>query len=158
MFIPFLFPNINFMFNQKISNKIVLTSLRGGLVSLVAVLGFYESVIAQSSFEIANSSTSGGGGSSSGGTFAVVGTIGQSATGPIQGGAFSFLSGYLASECVIYATSDLNFDGETNAIDLGVFLLNWGECPNGMLGCPGDVNYDSHVNSQDLGVLLVEWQ
>ena len=158
MFIPFLFNNINFMLNQKISNKIVLASLRGGLVSLVAVLGLSESVMAQSSFEIANSSTSSGGGSSSGGAFSVVGIIGQAATEPIQGGAFSFLSGYLASECVIYATSDLNFDGETNAIDLGVFLLNWGECPNGMLGCAGDVNYDSHVNSQDLGVLLVEWQ
>ena len=158
MFIPFLFTNIYFMLNQKISNKIVLAFLRGGLVSLVAVLGLSESVMAQSSFEIANSSTSGGGGSSSGGAFSVVGIIGQAATEPIQGGAFSFLSGYLASECVIYATSDLNFDGETNAIDLGLFLLNWGECPNGMLGCAGDVNYDSHVNSQDLGFLLIEWQ
>ena len=146
------------MFNQKILNKIVLASLRGGLVSLVAVLGLSESVMAQSTFEIANSSTSGGGGSSSGGAFSVVGIIGQAATEPIQGGAFSFLSGYLASECVIYATSDLNFDGETNAIDLGVFLLNWGECPNGMLGCPGDVNYDSHVNSQDLGLVLINWE
>ena len=146
------------MFNQKISNEIVLASLRGGLVSLVAVLGLSESVMAQSSFEITNSSTSGGGGSSSGGAFSVVGIIGQAATEPIQGGAFSFLSGYLASECVIYAPSDLNFDGDTNAIDLGLFLLNWGECPNGMLGCAGDVNYDSHVNSQDLGFLLIEWQ
>ena len=146
------------MFNQKILNKIVLASLRGGLVSLVAVLGLSESVMAQSSFEITNSSTSGGGGSSSGGAFSVVGIIGQAATEPIQGGAFSFLSGYLASECVIYAPSDLNFDGDTNAIDLGLFLLNWGECPNGMLGCAGDVNYDSHVNSQDLGFLLIEWQ
>ena len=146
------------MLNQKISNRIVLASLRGGLVSLVAVLGLSESVMAQSSFEITNSSTSGGGGSSSGGAFSVVGIIGQAATEPIQGGAFSFLSGYLASECVIYAPSDLNFDGDTNAIDLGLFLLNWGECPNGMLGCAGDVNYDSHVNSQDLGFLLIEWQ
>ena len=146
------------MLNQKISNKIVLAFLRGGLVSLVAVLGLSESVMAQSTFEIANSSTSGGGGSSSGGAFSVVGIIGQAATEPIQGGAFSFLSGYLASECVIYAPSDLNFDGDTNAIDLGLFLLNWGECPNGMLGCAGDVNYDSHVNSQDLGFLLIEWQ
>lgn len=146
------------MFNQKISNEIVLASLRGGLVSLVAVLGLSESVMAQSSFEIANSSTSGGGGSSSGGAFAVVGIIGQAATEPIQGGAFSFLSGYLASECVIYATSDLNFDGETNGIDLGVFLLSWGECPDGNLGCPGDVNYDSHINSQDLGLVLINWE
>ena len=158
MFIPFLFPNINFMFNQKKSNKIVLASLRGGLVSLVAVLGLSESVMAQSSFEIANSSTSGGGGSSSGGAFAVVGTVGQAATGPIQGGAFSFLSGYLASECVIYAPSDLNFDGQTNAVDLGVLLLNWGECPNGMLGCAGDLNYDSHIDPQDLGLVLLNWE
>ena len=146
------------MFNQKIFNNIVFMSLRGGLVSLVAVLGLSESVMAQSSFEIANSSTSGGGGSSSGGAFAVVGSVGQAATGPIQGGAFSFLSGYLASECVIYAPSDLNFDGQTNAADLGVFLLNWGECPNGLLGCTGDVNYDSHIDSQDLGLLLLEWE
>ena len=158
MFIPFLFTHINLMLSQKISNKIVLASLRGGLLSLVAVLGLSESVMAQSSFEIANSSTSGGGGSSSGGAFSVVGIIGQAATEPIQGGAFSFLSGYLASECVIYATSDLNFDGETNAIDLGVFLLNWGECPDGILGCPGDVNYDSHINSQDLGLVLINWE
>jgi len=124
----------------------------------MAVLGLSESVMAQSSFEIANSSTSGGGGSSSGGTFAVVGIIGQAATEPIQGGAFSFLSGYLASECVIYAPSDLNFDGQTNAADLGEFLLNWGECPNGMLGCSGDVNYDSHIDAQDLGLVLVNWE
>jgi hypothetical protein len=158
VFIPFVSSNVNFMFNQKISNKIVLASIRGGLVSLVAVLGLSESVMAQSSFEIANSSTSGGGGSSSGGAFAVVGTIGQAATGPIKGGAFSFLSGYLASECVIYAPSDLNFDGQTNAADLGVFLLSWGECPDGILGCPGDVNYDSHINSQDLGLVLINWE
>ena len=146
------------MFNQKILNKIVLASLRGGLVSLVAVLGLSESVMAQSSFEITNSSTSGGGGSSSGGAFSVVGIIGQAATEPIQGGAFSFLSGYLVSECVIYAPSDLNFDGLTNAVDLGVFLLSWGECPDGILGCAGDVNYDSHIDAQDLGRILIEWE
>jgi len=141
-----------------IHKKIQVMRVHSGFFSLAAMLIFSQSVMAQSSFEIANSSTSGGGGSSSGGAFAVVGTIGQAATGPIQGGAFSFLSGYLASECVIYAPSDLNFDGDTNAADLGVFLLNWGECPSGILGCPGDVNYDSHINSQDLGLILIEWE
>ena len=109
-------------------------------------------------YEISRSTYSGGGGLSTGGQFSVVGTVGQAATEPIQGGAFSFLSGYLASECVIYAPSDLNFDGETNAVDLGVFLLNWGECPDGILGCPGDVNYDSHIDAQDLGRILIEWE
>jgi hypothetical protein len=142
-----------------INKKIQVMRVHSGLFSLAAMLFLSQSVFAQQNmYEISSSSYSGGGGLSSGGEFSVVGTVGQAATEPIQGGAFQFLSGYLASECVIYAPSDLNFDGETNAIDLGVFLLNWGECPNGMLGCPGDVNYDSHVNSQDLGFILIEWQ
>lgn len=133
--------------------------VHSGLLSFTAMLILSQSVFAQQNiYEISSSTQSGGGGLSSGGEFSVVGTVGQSATGPIRGGEFQFLSGYLANECVIYAPSDLNFDGDTNAIDLGLFLLNWGECPNGMLGCAGDVNYDSHVNSQDLGFLLIEWQ
>ncbi len=80
--------------------------------------------------------------------------LGQAATRPIQGGAFLFPSGYLANEFVMYAASDLNFDGDTNTADLGVFPLNWEECPNGTWGCLGDVNYDSHIVSQDIGLLL----
>ena len=145
------------MFNQKILNKIVLASLRGGLVSLVAVLGLSESVMAQSSFEITNSSTSGGGGSSSGGTFAVVGTIGQAATGPISGGEFQFLSGYLATNSVVYSESDLNCDGETNSADLGDLLSRWGDCPNQNTTCVGDINSDSTIDSIDLGRMLLDW-
>ena len=157
MFIPFLFTNVNFMFNQKISNEIVLASLRGGLVSLVAALGLSESVMAQSSFEITNSSTSGGGGSSSGGTFAVVGTIGQAATGPISGGEFQFMSGYLATNSVVYLDSDLNCDGVTNAGDLGDLLSRWGDCPNQNTGCVGDINSDSTIDAIDLGRMLLDW-
>jgi len=160
VFIPFLFTNINFMLNQKISNKIVLTSLRCGLVSLVAVLGLSESVMAQSDaapFEIANSSTSGGGGSSSGGTFAVVGTIGQAVTGPISGGEFQFMSGYLATNSVVYLASDLNCDGETNSSDLGDLLSRWGDCPNQNTTCVGDINSDSTIDSIDLGRMLLDW-
>lgn len=133
--------------------------VHSGLLSFTAMLILSQSVFAQQNiYEISSSTQSGGGGLSSGGEFSVVGTVGQSATGPIRGGEFQFLSGYLANECVIYAPSDLNFDGDTNAADLGVFLLNWGECPNGILGCPGDVNYDSHIDAQDLGRILIEWE
>lgn len=157
VFIPFLFLIVNFMFNQKISNKILCASLRGGLVSLVAALGLSESVMAQSSFEITNSSTSGGGGSSSGGTFAVVGTIGQAATGPISGGEFQFMSGYLATNSVVYLGSDLNCDGETNAADLGDLLIRWGDCPNQSTSCVGDINEDSVIDAIDLGRMLLDW-
>ena len=160
MFIPFLFTNINFMLNQKISNKIVLASLGCGLVSLVAVLGLSESVMAQSDaapFEISNSTTSGGGGRSSGGTFAVVGTIGQAATGPISGGEFQFMSGYLATNSVVYLGSDLNCDGETNAADLGDLLIRWGDCPNQSTSCVGDINEDSVIDAIDLGRMLLDW-
>jgi len=160
VFIPFLFTNINFMLNQKISNKIVLASLGCGLVSLVAVLGLSESVMAQSDaapFEISNSTTSGGGGRSSGGTFAVVGTIGQAATGPISGGEFQFMSGYLATNSVVYLGSDLNCDGETNAADLGDLLIRWGDCPNQSTSCVGDINEDSVIDAIDLGRMLLDW-
>ncbi len=160
MFIPFLFTNINFMLNQKISNKIVLASLGCGLVSLVAVLGFSDRVMAQSDaapFEISNSTTSGGGGRSSGGTFAVVGTIGQAATGPISGGEFEFISGYLATNSVVYLDSDLNCDGETNSADLGDLLSRWGDCPNQSTTCVGDINEDSIIDAIDLGRMLLDW-
>jgi hypothetical protein len=142
-----------------INKKIQVMRVHSGLLSFTAMLILSQSVFAQQNiYEISSSTQSGGGGLSSGGEFSVVGTVGQSATGPIRGGEFQFLSGYLANECVIYAPSDLNFDGDTNAADLGVFLLNWGECPNGILGCPGDVNYDSHIDAQDLGRILIEWE
>ena len=130
-----------------------------GFACLTALLFLSQSALAQQNmYEISSSSHSGGGGLSSGGEFSVVGTVGQSATGPVRGGEFQFLSGYLANECVIYAPTDLNFDDQTNAADLGVFLLSWGECPDGILGCPGDVNYDSHIDAQDLGRILIEWE
>jgi len=64
----------------------------------------------------------------------------------------------VAGDGLIPPPSVLNFDGQTNAADLGVFLLSWGECPDGILGCPGDVNYDSHIDAQDLGRILIEWE
>ena len=146
---------------SMINKKKPVQNLRvySGFSCFTALLFLSQSALAQQNmYEISSSSHSGGGGLSSGGQFSVVGTVGQAATGPIQGGAFQFLSGYQATECVIYAPSDLNFDGQTNAADLGEFLLNWGECPNGILGCAGDVNYDSHIDAQDLGRILIEWE
>ena len=158
MFIPYLLNiNVVFMLNQKKSNKILCACLRGGFISLVAVLGLSESLMAQSSIEIANSSTSGGGGVSSGGIFAVVGTIGQAATGPISGGEFQFMSGYLATNSVVYLGSDLNCDGETNAADLGDLLIRWGDCPNQSTTCVGDINSDSVIDAIDLGRMLLDW-
>jgi hypothetical protein len=142
-----------------INKKIQVMRVHSGLLSFTAMLIISQSVFAQQNiYEISSSTQSGGGGLSSGGEFSVVGTVGQSATGPIRGGEFQFLSGYLANECVIYAPTDLNFDDQTNAADLGVFLLSWGECPDGILGCAGDVNYDSHIDAQDLGRILIEWE
>ena len=142
-----------------INKKIQVMRVHSGLLSFTAMLILSQSVFAQQNiYEISSSTQSGGGGLSSGGEFSVVGTVGQSATGPIRGGEFQFLSGYLANECVIYAPSDLNFDDQTNAADLGVFLLSWGECPDGILGCAGDINYDSHIDAQDLGRILIEWE
>ena len=154
-------PKQSFMSKQKSPNQTssFYVCLRGTVAGLAAVMILSESVLAQSQelYEIANSSTSGGGGSSSGGIFAVVGTIGQAATGPISGGEFQFMSGYLATNSVVYLESDLNCDGETNAADLGDLLIRWGDCPNQSTTCVGDINSDSVIDAIDLGRMLLDW-
>ena len=47
--------------------------------------------------------------------------------------------------------ADLNGDGLVNGIDLGLFLVGWGE-PG-----PTDLNGDGTTDGIDLGVLLVDW-
>ncbi len=129
-----------------------------GIGRLTALVFLSQSVFAQQNmYEISSSTHSGGGGLSSGGEFSVVGTVGQAATGPIQGGAFKFLSGYLATECVVYELADLNFDGVTDGVDLGMMLINWGDCPDSKAGCAGDINYDGTTDASDLGLMLVDW-
>ena len=46
---------------------------------------------------------------------------------------------------------DLNGDGLVNGVDLGLFLVGWGQ-PG-----PTDLNGDGTTNGVDLGVLLVDW-
>jgi hypothetical protein len=47
--------------------------------------------------------------------------------------------------------ADLNGDGAVNGVDLGLFLVGWGESG------PTDFNGDGTTNGIDLGILLVEW-
>ena len=143
------------MFNQKFPKDLSMC-LRGSFISLVAVFSLSESVFAQS-FEISNSTQSGGGGISSDAEFSVMGTTGQAATGPMRNGEFQFLSGYLATNGVVYLASDLNCDGVTNAADLGDLLSRWGDCPNPDACCVGDINSDSTIDSIDLGRMLSDW-
>ena len=150
-----------FMSKQKSPNQTssFYVCLRGTVAGLAAVMILSESVLAQSQelYEIANSTQSGGGGLSSGGEFVVVGTIGQAAHGSISGGEFQFMSGYLATNSVVYLESDLNCDGVTNAGDLGDLLSRWGDCPNQNAGCVGDINFDSTIDAIDLGRMLLDW-
>lgn len=118
-----------------------------------------EKTFAQNSddYQIPSSSLSGGGGISSGGEFSVIGTIGQPASGPIQGGEFEFQSGYLASECFSCAQGDFDCDSFINGADLTVLLSNWGECPKAESSCLGEINSDGTVDGEDLAILLANW-
>ena len=55
-------------------------------------------------------------------------------------------------ECV----GDLDGDGDTDQIDLGLLLADWG-CDDPANGCAGDLNDDDQTNQQDLGILLADW-
>jgi hypothetical protein len=50
---------------------------------------------------------------------------------------------------------DLDSDGVTDGIDLGIFLSTWGPCSTG--ACPSDFNQDGAVDGIDLGELLSAW-
>ena len=49
--------------------------------------------------------------------------------------------------------ADLNGDDQVNGQDLGLFLVEWGECA----GCAADLNGDGFVDGGDLGAFLVAW-
>ena len=51
---------------------------------------------------------------------------------------------------------DINGDGSVNGADLGLLLIEWGDCP--LEGpCNADLNGDGMVNGVDLGLLLQNW-
>ena len=107
-------------------------------------------------YEISQSSQAGGGGNSSGGDFDIAGSIGQVVAGPMQGGQFQMVGGYVPADVSTCARSDINCDGMIDGSDLGILLMMWGPCPSGA-GCPGDINSDGSVDGSDLGILLVNW-
>jgi hypothetical protein len=51
---------------------------------------------------------------------------------------------------------DINLDGQVNGADLGLQLIQWGECPASG-PCTADLNLDGVVNGVDLGMLLQNW-
>jgi len=53
--------------------------------------------------------------------------------------------------------ADFDDSGKVDGQDLGLLLLNWGDCPNGKDGCPGDISFDGEVDGEDLGNLLLNW-
>jgi len=53
--------------------------------------------------------------------------------------------------------ADITGDHVVGGADLGLLLLNWGDCPNGTDGCPGDISFDGEVDGADLGNLLLNW-
>jgi len=50
--------------------------------------------------------------------------------------------------------ADLDGDGDTDALDLGILLADWG-CTGG--NCPGDLDGDGDTDHSDLGILLADW-
>ncbi len=48
---------------------------------------------------------------------------------------------------------DFNGDGRVDGIDLGIFLVSWGNTGD----LPADMNGDGKVNGNDLGIFLVNW-
>jgi formylglycine-generating enzyme required for sulfatase activity len=52
--------------------------------------------------------------------------------------------------------SDVNADGQTDAMDLAAVLAQWGVC-GGKSACSGDLNDDGVVNAFDLSSVLAGW-
>ena len=84
-------------------------------------------------------------------------TIGQVVAGNMSGGVFEVKSGYLAPDGPMCVRSDLNCDGTVDGADLGLLLLNWGDCGTSLARCTGDINADATVDGADLGLLLLNW-
>ena len=85
--------------------------------------------------EITQSAQSGGGGRASGGVWVLDATIGQVVAGNMSGGVFEVKSGYLAPDGPMCVRSDLNCDGTVDGADLGLLLLNWGDCGTSLARC-----------------------
>jgi hypothetical protein len=64
--------------------------------------------------------------------------------------------GYLISGFVppTGPVTDLNWDGNTDGVDLGILLSDWGPCPS---PCGSDFNADGAVDGNDLAQLLAKW-
>jgi len=52
---------------------------------------------------------------------------------------------------------DLNGDGRTNGVDLGILLSEWGNCSTVPGGCQSDFDQDGDVDGEDLGQMLGNW-
>jgi hypothetical protein len=50
--------------------------------------------------------------------------------------------------------TDLNWDGNTDGVDLGILLSDWGPCAS---PCGSDFNADGAVDGNDLAQLLAKW-
>ena len=48
-------------------------------------------------------------------------------------------------------SADLNADNVVDSADMGLTLLDFGDCVN----CPADFNFDNVVDSSDVGLLLI---
>ena len=52
---------------------------------------------------------------------------------------------------------DLDGDGDTDQVDLGILLTDWG-CDDPVNGCAGDLDGDDDTDHSDLGILLTDWE
>jgi hypothetical protein len=110
-------------------------------------------------FEITSYCTTGaGGGIASGCNFEIGASVGQTVVGPIQGGAFAAVSGFMpdrddADAC---QPTDLDCSGMTDGGDISLVVLSWGECACGV-GCLGDVDWSGSVDGGDLSFILLSW-
>jgi T5SS/PEP-CTERM-associated repeat protein len=52
---------------------------------------------------------------------------------------------------------DVNNNSAVDGADLGLLLLDWGPCPEGLGACPADFDCNGDVNGADLGILLLNW-
>lgn len=140
-------------------NSNYFTRAHSGLASAAVIITIISgSTFAQdSAYDIPSHTQSGGGGISSGSDFVIEGTIGLVVAGPMQGGEFHVLSGFLPSESLLCEQADFNCDSIVDGADLSELLHHWGPCPDSSTRCVGDINHDGIVDGVDLGQLLVHW-
>lgn len=108
-------------------------------------------------YDVTGATQAGGGGTSSGGDFSLDGTIGQVAAGDMSGGDFQVMGGSLTPDTPMCERADLNCNGTVDGADLGLLLLNWGQCDGSATRCVGDITLDGIVDGADLAMLLTYW-